>query len=306
MQKRPMPSDGVIGESGASSSTSRKRKRRAIDAETPMEKLPAEILQQIFSYSANIDLPIVSRQLAFKLSQSQHLEHHLTSRLLRPVLGHPTTNPTASALTAATRLLNSRFVTWDFFAQWLRNQPEASAAEDASPSDASEVDLGRLWASMGPAPNLLLPKKLLLPPFTTEKIQFLRVLAQNIQDVAALDASYGAVAYEGLVAAVRAGQPEVVSIFLSMGIEGDTELLRIAVAEAGCNKRIVEMLVSQSTRSLDSSQQTGRRTASESVDLLDPVVWTWTEKASGVGDGKDEWLVSLLKNAQQRTKERGL
>lgn len=270
-----------------------------------MEKLPAEILQQIFSYSANIDLPVVSRQLAFKLSQSQHLEHHLTSRLLRPVLGHPTTNPTASPLAAATRLLNSRFVTWDFFAQWLRNQPEASAAEDASPSDASDMDLGRLWAAMGPAPNLLPPKKLLLPPFTPEKTQFLRILAQNIQDVAALDASYGAVAYEGLVAAVRAGQPEVVSILINMGIVGDTELLRIAVAEAGCNKGIVEMLVSQSSRVMESSQQTGRRNTSESVDLLDPVVWTWAEKASGVGDGKGKWLVALLKNAQQRTKERG-
>ncbi|CAK4031481.1 Hypothetical predicted protein [Lecanosticta acicola] len=307
LQKRHSTSAHLPAESSRPTSLKSRKRKQSSDSheETPLEKLPAEVLQQIFDHSANIELPLVSRQLLFKLSKSQHLQHHLTSRILAPVLGHPNTEVTARDLSDATRLLNSRFVTWDFFAFWLRNQPEAGSIASRPSVDSADVEYRQLWSALAPTPDLLPPKKLLFPPFTQDKVEFLAVLAQGIRDVAANDASYGEVAYNGLVAAIQSAQPEMISMLLGMGVNVDTELLRIAVTEAGCNEDIVRMLIEHSGHdNNESASHAGTRCVSGSIDLLDPALWAWAEKATEAKAGKGEWLVVQLRGAQQRKTDR--
>ncbi|EME89093.1 uncharacterized protein MYCFIDRAFT_76460 [Pseudocercospora fijiensis CIRAD86] len=181
--------------------------------DSPLEALPAEVLQEIFDYAANVDLAVVSRQMASKLSKSRHLQIELTSRLLVPVLNR---NGTASSadLAAATRLLNSRFMTWDFFKNWLKTY-----STNLSPISLTDSDSywQRVWAALYPEPELLPPKKLFLRPFTEPKLAFLRTVAQNITDLHALDAAYGEHAQEGLTQAVTDGNAQFVSFLLGMG-----------------------------------------------------------------------------------------
>ncbi|KAF7197159.1 hypothetical protein HII31_01584 [Pseudocercospora fuligena] len=290
LQTRPAPVSTSAAVSRASSSRPRKR-RRDTELDSPLEALPAEILQEIFDYAANVDLAIVSRQLALKLSKSRHLQTELTSRLLAPVLGSPGT-VSGQDLAAATRLLDSRFMTWDFFKTWLK-----SYSVDVSPTALADGDARwqRTWAALHPPSELLPPKKLFWRPFTEAKLAFLRTLAQNITDLHALNAAYGEHAQEGLMEAVTDGSAEFVSLFLHMGARTNTELLRVAVADSGCHREIVENLVRH--------VNVGDAPGGAVVDILDPILWQWADRAQEHGNPNGKWLVALLQK-EQRHRER--
>ncbi|KAI5369348.1 hypothetical protein Slin15195_G002250 [Septoria linicola] len=287
LQKRQAP---VENHSTVDAPPSKQRRTRPPQDESPLEQLPAEILQEIFEYAGNVDLPVVSRQLAAKLSKSRHLQSELAGRLLEPILDtQHGSRPSAKELRVATRLLNSRFVTWQFFTTWLLRRHDNLV-------EGESHDWPKLWAALRPSHALLPPRKLLLPPFTPEKVAFLSTLAQNINDVAALDSSYSEDVYEGLIAAIRAGHADVVALLLGMGVSSDTELLRIAVVDADCNKDVVEMLVNAAMTSRSSN---GRSTGA--LDLLDPAIWSWAEHARERGNDRGAWLVSYLQALQRKT-----
>lgn len=309
LQKRPTtPERFAVTSPDVSTARPRERKRRDTGNESPLEQLPAEVIQLIFEYSANIDLPLTSRSLASTLSKSKHLQQQLTSEILELVLGHGTA-ATKIELGRATRLLNSRFVTWRFFTTWLRSHVATRSQYDCDPTERSHhVDhLTRLWASLQPANGLLPPKKLLCPStgFTQETTNFLAILAHGIEDLANMDPAYGELAYEGLVMAIREHNIEVVSLMLKMGVAVVTETLRIAVAECGCNEDIVRMLlrcpghIAETHMSL-SHPDSQHADDEGAVDLLDPEIWAWADKAQEQGNQKGLWLIAELRSAQQR------
>ncbi|KAF2209720.1 hypothetical protein CERZMDRAFT_100126 [Cercospora zeae-maydis SCOH1-5] len=268
----------------------RLRTTRQSDDDSPLETLPAEVLQQIFEYSGNVDLAVVSRQLAAKLSKSHHLQNELATRLLEPVLHSAGgSEPSAAELQAATRLLDSRFMTWQFFTAWLCRQTNVASTDKS----IEDINCNALWNALRPDPALLPPRKLFLTPFTTEKVSFLSLLLQGVNDIAFLDLSYAEIAYEGLVAAIQADVPDLVFLFLGVGLNSDTELLRIAV-EAGCNQEIVQMLVDS-----DAAKQRAAGRSKGEIDLLDQAIWAWAEHARKQGNDRGTWLISYLQ-ARQR------
>jgi hypothetical protein len=119
------------------------------------------------------------------------------------------------------------------------------------------------------------------PPFSSEKVDFLSIFAEHVDDIPNRDAAHGELAYEGLMSAVQQKQLDVVRLFLIMGLSRSTELLRVAVAEAGCDEHLVRLLAD-----------------SPDVDLLDPLLWAWAEKARTNGDEKGDWLIGFLREAQ--------
>lgn len=291
LQKRPCSFEH--GTNSAGTPSVRPRKQRPVQQVSPLEDLPAEILQAIFDYAGNIDLPVVSRPLAAKLSNSQHLQTELTNRLLAPVLNVATDTSSAKDRRAATRLLNSRFMTWQFFKSWL-SRFSAASAPNRAPEDTEESSWAFVWSSLHPSRALLPPKKLLLPPFSEDKVSFLSTLLNGTTEIADLDPSYGELAYDCLVAAIHGGNTDVVDLLLKAGLKSSTELLRIAVADAGCNQDIVQMLVSAGTASRP------RATASKSaIDLLDQDLWSWAEQARQQGNVRGPWLISYLQDLQR-------
>lgn len=304
LQKRLTPSD-LASSATPHTSTSRPRERKRRDAgeESRLELLPAEVIQLIFEYSANIDLPLVSRTLASKLSKSQHLQHQLVSEILRPVLGHASA-PAKADLCRATRLLNSKFVTWQFFTSWLRSHVASNGDSNEAADDLSHWV--NAWASLEPLSALLPPKKLLSPPngYTQETVDFLAVLAHGVDDLPRRDPAYGELAYDGLVQAVREDRAGVVSQMLKMGVQVSTETLRVAVAECGCNEDIICMLLcrpdNDDRTQMSSSLPETHGTGAGAIDLLDPEIWAWADKAERQGNKRGEWLVAELRNVQQQ------
>ncbi|KAK4635085.1 hypothetical protein CLAFUW4_01148 [Fulvia fulva] len=272
------------------------RKRRRVEGEddSPLEMLPAEVIHHIFEYSANVNLPLVSRHLAAKLSKSTHLELQLTETILSPVLRRLSNDdPGAAQLAAATRLLNSRFMTFNFFKSWLQVHNPAGHLHKPNIEHA-DTDWRAMWTALQPSSTLLPPRKLLSPPFTEAKSNFLSVLAQEWPVIATVDPVYGDFALQGLQCAVAECRRDVVAVMLRMGVPVSTELLRVAVIDGGCDSHVVLML-------LERIPQAGASWRThEEINLLDPSLWAWAEKACKDGNDKGRWLIDLLRARQQR------
>ena len=259
-----------------------------------LEELPTEVLQSIFEWSANIDLPLTSPRLASQLA-SPHLFTQLTSQIVEPVLGGTRTK--GGELAAAMRLTNSKFFTWSFFRSWLHAEFERlnllQEWQDVTGSDGAIIDPEReaewTWYKLRPHISLVPPTKLLRGPFTRDKVRFLRFISSSFQDEPEqLDPMYVERAKEGLQQAVSEGVGDALPAFWNLGMQPDTELLRSAVIDSGCKQEVVSRLVARVVH-----------LASEpiDVDFLDPALWSWADKARSKGNENGTWLMSLLKGA---------
>jgi hypothetical protein len=250
-----------------------------------LEALPPEILQEIFIYSGNVELPPVSKEILFNLSKSQHLRTEMASRLLDPILDTNESIAPELERRAATRLMNCKFFTVEFFVEWIERRAGSSTPR---PLSLNAVEWQRAWATLRPSEGLLPPKKLLLPPFTKDKVSFLSILAPGVHNIAELDVAYGEFAYEALVAAAGNSDSELVALLLGMGVKPTTEVVTAAVMDGDCDEDVVRRLLHNTTN----------RTATEGeVDLLDRTLWNWAEKAKKQGNEKGEWLMRALREA---------
>lgn len=298
LMKSRTPSERSSSSQPSSSSVKSAMKQRQREQNpdiSKLEQLPTEVLQAIFEYSENVNLPLVSPTLASQLA-SQHLHHQLTSSILDSVLGQAA--GTSSDLANATRLMNSRFFSWQFFKGWLRHEFERLQLEeeyrnaigpDGETSAQSERQEEWTWYRLRPNGNLLPPKKLLRGPFHSDKIHFLRFMTSTFRgDPDHVDPLYSELAREGLEQAVAEGAGDTLASFWTLGMLPDTELLRQAVTDAGCDKDVVRRLV---TRVL--------HLTSEPVDInfLDPALWAWADKAHRNGNKKGQWLMELLRES---------
>ena len=212
-------------------------------------------------------------------------------RFLQPTLGHRSTKATTRELASATRLLNCRFATWEFFHTWLRNQ---DAPRGGCEIGSERLNCPELWAALHPSSGFRAPSKLLHGPFTFDKVQYLRTLTAFTATIEE-DAIYAEFAYEGLCEAICERHIDAISVFLAMGLKCNTELLRHAVVGCGCHQGIVRLLLS-CPKPLGES----RTFDSEKLNLLDPVLWAWADKMRAKGDPIGQWLMDRLQDTLLR------
>lgn len=284
-------SSSVLSSSSDAKSSRRRERKQPHPHLSRLEVLPTEILHAIFEFSANPDMPLASPRLASQLD-SRHLYHELTSRILQPVIEDRAGSK--AELKNAMRLMNSKFFTWQFFKEWLRAEFEARGLlqewQDADPpTDATPVQ-AELWARwswnrLRPHIRLSPPKKLLKGPFTEDKVRFLTFVTSTFRDDQdQLDPLYLELARDGLEQAITEGAEEALPSFWTLGLQTDTELLRLAVIHAGCKKEIVRRLLTR---------------AKVHVNFLDPDLWSWADKARMSGDERGPWLMAQLKRASR-------
>ncbi|WPG97791.1 Hypothetical protein R9X50_00057200 [Acrodontium crateriforme] len=259
-----------------------------------LEELPAEIIQAMFEFSANPSLALVSPILAKQLS-SHHVYHQITTRVLSPVLGHKDTRANETELSAAIRLLNSKFMTWTFFRSWVDQQVlklniNRNEINRVDEYDDDNLRHRRLWSLLQPSPGLVPPAKLLRGPWSTGKVRFLNVFAPAIENIMEANPVLGEVAYEGLAHAVAQQSLPAVRALTGMGLRVTTELVQQAVIDDGCDHLIVLHLFHSAGTDHESVG-----TASSDIDYLDPGLWSWADRARANGDSKGEWLMDLLR-----------
>ena len=274
----------------------RSNRKRFAPALSRLESLPTEMLQSIFEYSANVELPLVSPRLASQLA-SGVLHHQITSQILHEILNDQHAKASASSVVSAQRLMNSRFFTWSFFTRWLYSEFERQAlldewrgamGEDADTSNNLQLQEW-IWYRLHPSPALPPPMKLLRRPFTEDTVQFVKFMVNSFrEEPETLGFLYREAVQEGLQQVVEDGVGHALNAFFSLGAQIDTELLRKAVIDSGCEEEVVRRLI---TRTIHLT------TAVVDVDFLDPALWSWADKAKARGDRKGPWLIEQLKSA---------
>lgn len=277
--------------------TAKRSRKRADTSLSRLEQLPTEILQSVFEYSSNVDLPLASPRLASQLG-SGVLYHQLTTHVLGEVLGSQAAHQSNSDISHAMRLMNCKFFTWPFFKAWLhgefdRRKLQVEWEEAVGQKDDLKETLRRrdewTWYRLGPSPALPPPSKLLRRPFTDDNVHLLKFLIGFFRgDCDALSPVYLEQVQEGLGQAVEDGAGDALNAFFCLGAHVDTELLRKAVIDAGCDKDVIQRLIACTTHL--TSEPVG-------VDFLDPALWAWADKVKASGDDRGLWLVERLQSA---------
>ena len=281
-----------------------KRKRLDLSA---LEQLPTEMVQAIFVQSGNLALPMSSPDLVVQLSGRQ-LQWELTCDALSHVVSQSdenATSATSTELSDATRLLNSRFMTWSFFQIWLDHESDARNLDISEPRVSSDEQwhsrYADIWVALQPSSRLSLPTKIVRGPWTVDRISFLKVFSLYPDACSTpLDGIVAEVAYEGFEQAIEQRCLEVIKLLRKLQIKPHQELLRKAVIDHGCDKSIVLYLlqwfiVDTMRCNITAAADTASTISRPEVDFLDPMLWAWTSKAKAVGEAKGEWLTAILR-----------
>ncbi|GAB7335250.1 hypothetical protein MBLNU13_g07663t1 [Cladosporium sp. NU13] len=284
----------------------RPTKRRRLDL-SALEQLPTEMVQAIFVQSGNLALPMSSPDLVAQLSGRQ-LQWELTCNTLSLVVSHSddtATSATSTELSDATRLLNSRFMTWKFFQSWLDHESDARNFDISEPRVASDEPwhsrYADIWVALRPSSRLSLPTKIVRGPWTGERISLLKVFSLYPDACSTpLDGIVAEVAHEGFEQAIEQQCLEVIKLLRKLQVRPNQELLRKAVIDHGCDKSIVLYLlqwfvVDIMRCNIAAVTDTTSMVSRPEVDFLDPMLWAWTEKAKAVGEAKGEWLTAILR-----------
>ncbi|KAK3687041.1 hypothetical protein LTR37_019203 [Vermiconidia calcicola] len=282
--------------SSSTRSSSRRRRKQHDRALSRLEQLPTEVLNTIFELSANVDLPLASPQIALQLG-SRHLYHQLTTKVLHSVLRSSVLRSSdimSTDLSAATRLMNSKFFTWSFFQSWSLEEFRRLELQGVW-EEKENRHTNCAWCMLQPHDDLLPPRKLLRSPFTADKVEFLAFLLSSRLEPYQLDPFYTELAKEGLHQAVSQGAGDHLSLFWELGLQPDIELLRQAVIDSGCDKSTVRKLVTRAAGLPEPND----------VDFLDPALWSWAEKARTAGDERGPWLMELLRDSARASGCRG-
>ena len=285
----------------------RPTKRRRLDL-SALEQLPTEMVQAIFVQSGNLALPMSSPDLVAQLSGRQ-LQWELTCDALSHVVSQSdenATSATSTELSDATRLLNSRFMTWSFFQTWLDHESDARNLDISEPRVPSDEQwhsrYADIWVALQPSSRLSLPTKIVRGPWTVARISFLKVFSLYPDACSTpLDGIVAEVAYEGFEQAIEKQCLEGIKLLRKLQVKPDQELLRKAVIDHGCDKSIVLYLlqwfvVDIIRCNVSAAADTTSMISRPEVDFLDPMLWAWTEKAKAVGEPKGQWLTAILRH----------
>lgn len=279
-------------------------KRKRVDL-SALEQLPTEMIQAIFVQSGNLSLPMSSPDLIALLSGRQ-LQWELTCGALSRVFPDSqeyAASATLPELMEASRLLNSRFMTWSFFQTWLDHESDVKNLEISEPQvledETWQSRYADIWIALQPSTRFPLPSKVVQGPWTTERISFLKVFSLHPNACATpLDGIVAEVAHEGFEQAVAQQSLEVIKLLRNLQVKPDQDLLRKAVIDHGCDKHIVLYMLQWFVVDIMRSNITTTDTPASrpEVDFLDPMLWAWIEKAKVVGESKGKWLTTVLRH----------
>lgn len=217
-----------------------------------IERLPVELLQPIFASSGyNLALVQASAVLGAQLS-SEYVYHNTCDYYLKSHCDDYTVRSTAQ-----TAIFASRWMTWSFFKSWVIRTYEdkgclCGLAPDEGCFDAQWPpkfeDTTSMVFSRSHLPRLAfvrcrLPKKLLGGPWTAQKVQFLRFLLWTTSmTVDWQDPETRQLTIEGRRQAFLENNLGAVELFnhnRRLGRPPTPEMVRFAVADAGCDRSIV-------------------------------------------------------------------
>lgn len=283
-----------------SKAAARDAKRRRLDL-SALELLPTELIQAIFVQSGNLDLPVTSWNLTAQLS-GKRLQWELMCDALSPVaFQRDPDSATLAELASASRVLNSRFLSWQVFREWLDTECLSKGLETEEPRPLSDhawhSRYADIWIALQPSPRFQLPSKAVQGPWTSDMVSFLKVFSLHPGGCSTpLDGIVAEVAREGFARAIEDESLEVIKLLRNLGVKPDQEILRQAVLDYGCDRKVVLYLLQWCLVELMRwnvvSQNADPR---PEVDFLDPLLWAWTDKAKAVGEQKGEWLTSVLR-----------
>jgi hypothetical protein len=298
VHRRPSVSAAPL--SPKSNNAARDAKRRRLDL-SALELLPTELIQAIFVQSGNLDLPVTSWNLTAQLA-GKRLQWELMCDALSPVVFQREPDSANLAdLAGASRMLNSRFLTWNVFREWLDHECVSRGLEIEETQPSSEHSwqsrYADIWIALQPSPRFQLPSKAVQGPWSSDRVSLLKVFSLYSDGCSTpLDGIVAEVAREGFARAVEEQSLDVIKLLRNLGVKPDQELLRRAVLDYGCDKETVLYLLQWCLVELMRWNVVPLNADPRpEVDFLDPMLWAWTDRAKAVGERKGEWLTSVLR-----------
>lgn len=272
-----------------------------------LQGLPQELLEMIFLYSMNISLPRASPVLGHKLS-SHAVTMEFVMRSFFHTVEHKVVNTrdrkVASDPHIQSQLLACRFFTWDFFLAYVEKAHAALIRlrgkiwEKAGVDVPGPKEFEGLWpyrfsriTYLAFAEGFQIPEKLLHGPWSTDKASLLYVLVSIGGEIDWQGSLAGETAKEGLREAILQRSEHAVaglSVLLGVAQALDTETLRYAVIDCGCNINIVRHL-------LFNAQILHGVTPKSTLNFYDSKLWQWAD----LHEGKGVLLKDSLKKADK-------
>lgn len=268
---------------------SRKKLHKRTTAAMPtLLGLPQELLELIFLHSMNTSLPLASPLLGRKLS-SQAVTLEVTMRTFFHTVDHTTNyrdRKKRSDKAAQSFLLTRRFFTWDFFRKYVQRSHDemVKLRGKAWEKTGIEVPGWKTFEGLWPfrfttipylafADGFHVPEKLLHGPWDEGKTNLLYVLASLNGEIDWEGSMAGETAKMGIREAVEQRNERAVaalSTLLGVPKQIDTELLRYAVMECGCDVNILRHL-------LFNAQILAQNVTKDQLDFLDTRLWAWAD-----------------------------
>jgi hypothetical protein len=264
---------------------------------SPLERLPVELLQTIFTLASHpLALPQASALLGARLSDAYIYNAICAKHLADP--DSPQELTLAARTAVQTFLFSRRWMTWSFFQAWVLRTwgPAGCLCGRTRCFDAQWPprfgDATAMVFSRSHLPRLAfvrarLPAKLLRAPWTREKVEFLGFLLW----ITGMTIDWGddavrEVARSGRRDAVLEGNLEAVELFnhvRRLGRAPSLDTIRFAVLEAGCEPSIV-------FDTLRAAHAGGIRGETWNCAVLDG----WCAERIAAQDGRGTWLRDKL------------
>ena len=306
-----------------------------------LETLPTELLHQIFRFCPNIYFPVASPTLGRILSDEAIKVHIVIETLsnrqtlidaVAEASGH------TSIASLQSEVLNRKWLTFEFLRDALKEAtklPHHDTASDcATDGDSDEESIlvdpypnsdsdsvtsadSPLGRKLSEGKNLDLhldldlsqctavPVKLLHGPWTTSKIDLLRLLFRAGASIERVTSTDDEVASVSLMEALKSSNNKVALALLPMpclkhnhdldvytqlpynGVIPDMSHFRAAILEGGCNQKIVLTML---------------MLGNPEIDYEDRAVWKWIHDSISSGDEKGSWLKQTLAETSKMAK----
>ncbi|KAF2741199.1 hypothetical protein EJ04DRAFT_117122 [Polyplosphaeria fusca] len=304
-QSSALSSTSLVKRQRTSISRQGKLKKQAIAAMPTLQGLPQELLEMVFLYSMNINLPRASPDLGRKLSSTAICIEFVMRSFFHTVdhKANITSRTDTSDPKLQSELLACKFFTWSFFLNYVNKAHDAlvklrgkiKANEGVLDQDAGAFE--GLWPFkfmkiryLSFAEGFLIPEKLLHGFQTDDKVNLLYVLVSFGGEIDWQGSMAGENAIQGLKQAVLDGNERAVaalSVLVGTAKRLSTDTIRHAVVQGGCDVKTLRHL-------LFNAQILYSNTPREILNFHDPQVWQWAQH----NGEKGKLLTGLLKKAE--------
>lgn len=258
----------------------------------PIEKLPAEIIQDIFKRCWNLNLPLASLHISSKLA-STHIYDQFCD--LNFDCSIPFNTRTSQGFRNPIEAFERRWMTWGYFEQYLARRippkrcgcPIHVTCHEEHPLEMNGDNDGQISFFSSPVSTgslefrCQLPTKLTRGPWTTDKVNFVRCLLQiSKMSVDWANNESVRIAGRGKREAIMERNLDAVHMFSRarrLGKAPTLNLIKFAVIEGGCDRSIVFNLMT-------AAKEWGLRRWN------DPELDAWIVRQEVEGNRKGSWM----------------